>query len=131
MCRRLFYPGVLETACERFLPRLGAGKAIKAACTRERRLFQLHIRQTVIDIEPARLRGVPGRLREHLDAVVFGIAEIDRPGVGVRNRLGLGVRQLANLFVDAADLVEAVDADATWPMPLPGALASVGISTIW
>src|SRR5205085_11804423 len=111
--------GVGETSAERLLPflrRREAGQRLGgAAC----RLFQRLVRLVVIDIEATGLGRVPRRLREHLDAVVLGIAEIDRPGVGVRHRLGLGVRQLPHLLIDATHLVEAVDADRDMPDAAP------------
>src|SRR5690349_3432694 len=66
-------PRVGETSAERLLPflrRREAGQRLRgAAC----RLFQLLVRLLVIDIEAAGLGRVPGRLREHLDAVVLGV----------------------------------------------------------
>src|SRR6266446_97611 len=44
---------------------------------------QLVLRLVEVDLEAAGLRDIPRRVAEHLDAVAFGIVEIDRPGVAV------------------------------------------------
>src|SRR5579872_4745557 len=126
---------LLETPGELFLPIFGRGKAAKRAHGRQRAVRELAVVEVVIDVEAAGLGRVPWRLGEDLDAVVFGIAEINRPGIGVRHRLRPRMRQVPDLFVNQAYLVETIDTEGTWPIPPPALLAaapaSAGIRTIW
>src|SRR5271169_2561733 len=39
-----------------------------------------------VDFEAAGLRDVPRRVAKHLDAIAFGIVEIDRPGIAMADR---------------------------------------------
>src|SRR5438067_616489 len=51
-----------------------------------------------VDLEAQGLRHVPRRVAEHLDAVAFGVLEIDGPGIAVTDRadaLAAGVADLA------------------------------------
>ena len=83
-------------------PRLAAGKAGEGLRDRFGRLRQRSVELIVIDIEAAGLSRVPWRLRENLDAAALGAAEIHRPRIAVRDRLGAGVRQIAHLLVNPA-----------------------------
>src|SRR5207253_8056112 len=47
---------------------------------------ELVLRLVEIDFEAAGLRHVPRGVAEHLDAVAFGIVEINRPGIAVSDR---------------------------------------------
>src|SRR5215813_10408237 len=38
-----------------------------------------------VDLETARLRDIPRRVAEHLDAIAFGVVKINRPGIAVAN----------------------------------------------
>src|SRR5437868_12068575 len=59
---------------------------------------QLVLRLVEVDLEAERLRHVPRRVAEHLDAVAFGVLEIHRPGIAVADRadaFAAGVADLA------------------------------------
>src|SRR5271169_4506219 len=47
---------------------------------------KLILRLVQVDFEAAGLRDVPRRVAKHLDAIAFGIVEIDRPGIAMADR---------------------------------------------
>src|SRR5215470_10960891 len=55
------------------------------------------LRLVEVDLEPAGLRDIPRRVAEHLDAVAFGIVEINRPGIAVADRTDSLAAGRANL----------------------------------
>src|SRR5271166_2485279 len=64
-----------------------------------------------IDLEPQRLRHIPRRVAEHFDAVAFGVAEIDRPGIAVAARVDDLTAGLADLAKDALDVGKRADVE--------------------
>src|SRR5271166_4855419 len=64
-----------------------------------------------IDLEPQRLRHIPRRVAEHFDAVAFGVAEIDRPGIAVAARVDDLTAGLAHFAEDALYIGECADVE--------------------
>src|SRR5712675_1094464 len=64
-----------------------------------------------VDLEPQRLRHIPRCVAEHLDAVAFGVAEIDRPSIAVAARVDDLAIGLAHLAEDALDIGKRADVE--------------------
>src|SRR6267142_7118230 len=103
LCRDLprdLGPPFLHRLEARELAAMGLGLAV-----------QLVLRLVEIDLEPAGLRDVPRRVAEHLDAVAFGIVEINRPGIAVADRADTLAAGRANLAKGALYTGERADVE--------------------
>src|SRR5205085_6262363 len=114
-CRRFGFLGVFEL--RRDLPAdLGAPllhrlEARLRAAERFRLAVELVLGFGEVDLVAVRLRHVPRRIAEHLDAIAFWIAEIDRPGVAMAPRLDHLAAGLAHLAVRALHVRERADVE--------------------
>src|SRR5271167_2504371 len=64
-----------------------------------------------VDLETARLRHVPRRVTEHLDAIALGILEINRPGVAMADRVDALAAGLAHFAEGALHVGERADVE--------------------